>query len=552
MSQSFSASNPAAETVDALSPDESSGTNLRPRVHLVEGSGDHLSGETHVLLRARLRAAAIVLCVGFTAFFVWGFFDQRWETELAHRFAPQLIFWMQAAVMVALGAMGFLLCNRCSLCMSTLRTAELFIFGLPAVFFFTLYLVTLPFAAKEYHVLPAEMEAWMMLIFTYALFVPNTWKRAAIVVGVMAVTPLVLRMILITTNESCASAVGGDWFSLGSLTILMSLTAFAATLGVHTINSLRVAAFRARKMGQYHLKQMIGSGGMGEVYLAEHLLMKRPCAVKIIRPEKAGDPTVLARFEREVRASAKLSHWNTIDIYDYGRADDGTFYYAMEYLPGLSLQDLVSRFGPLPPARVIYLVRQVCDALQEAHGVGLIHRDIKPANIFAAHRGGLHDVGKLLDFGLAKPLTASEDGDPNLTQTGTVTGSPLYMSPEQATGDYEPDERSDIYSLGAVMYFLLTGKPPFESDKPLKVLVAHASTPPLPPRELQPEIPEDVEQVVLRCLAKKPAERFQSAAQLAQALDARESAGRWTRQDAEQWWLAIGDATPALPEAILA
>lgn len=551
MSQSFSSSNPAAETIDALPPDESSGVDGQPRIHLVQGSGDHLSGETHSLLRARLRAAAIVLFIGFATFFVWGFFDSRWETEVAHKFAPQLIFWMQAGVMVALGGMAYLLCHRCALCMMSLRTSELFIFGLPAVFFFTLYLVTLPYAAREYNVLPAEMEAWIVLIFTYALFVPNTWQRAAVVVGVMAVTPLVLRLILITTNESCALAFGGDWFSLGSLTILMSLTAFAATLGVHTINTLRVEAYRAKQMGQYHLKQMIGSGGMGEVYLAEHLLMKRPCAIKIIRPEKAGDPTVLARFEREVRASAKLSHWNSIDIYDYGRADDGTFYYAMEYLPGMSLQDLVTRYGPLPAERVIYLMRQVCDALQEAHAVGLIHRDIKPANIFAAYRGGWYDVSKLLDFGLAKPM-ASDGADPNLTQTGTVTGSPLYMSPEQATGDQEPDERSDIYSLGAVMYFLLTGKPPFESDKPLKVMVAHASTPPVPPREVRAEVPEDVEQIVLRSLAKKPEERFQNATDLAHALADCVLAGRWNRDDARRWWLSVSETAPAIGEPALA
>src|SRR5688572_18036212 len=176
-------------------------------------------------------------------------------------------------------------------------------------------------------------------------------------------------------------------------------------------------------MGQYKLKQLIGSGGMGEVYLAEHQLMKRPCAIKVIRPEKAGDPKVLARFEREVQATARLSHWNTIDIFDYGRADDGTFYYVMEYLPGMNLSELVRKHGPLPAGRAIYLIRQACDALQEAHDLGLVHRDIKPANIFAASRGGVCDVVKLLDFGLAKPL--ADLGAAHLTAEGTITGSPL-------------------------------------------------------------------------------------------------------------------------------
>jgi serine/threonine-protein kinase len=293
---------------------------------------------------------------------------------------------------------------------------------------------------------------------------------------------------------------------------------------------------------------LLGVGGMGEVYLAEHMLMKRPCALKTIKPEKAGDPTLMARFEREVRASAKLSHWNTIDIYDYGRAHDGTFYYVMEYLPGMSLQELVNQHGPLPAERVIYLIRQICDALQEAHGQGLLHRDIKPANIFAAERGGAYDVGKLLDFGLAKPLTTGE-GDSNLTQSGTVTGSPHYMSPEQATGDEEPDARSDIYGLGGVMYFLLTGQPPFNHEKPIKVLVAHASETPRPPHELRDDVPEDLELVVLRCLAKRPHQRYPSATELAAALAECESTPRWTRDDAARWWLAHGSTVPSATSA---
>jgi eukaryotic-like serine/threonine-protein kinase len=244
-----------------------------------------------------------------------------------------------------------------------------------------------------------------------------------------------------------------------------------------TINTLRTEAYRAKQLGQYKLKRLIGSGGMGDVYLAEHQLMKRPCAIKVIRAEKAGDPKVLARFEREVQATAKLSHWNSIDIFDYGRADDGTFYYVMEFLPGMNLAELIRRYGPMPASRVIHLVRQACDALQEAHEVGLVHRDIKPANIFAAVRGGQYDVAKLLDFGLAKPVANLEEDQ--ITQEGTITGSPLYMSPEQAVGDREPDARSDIYAMGAVIYYLLTGKPPFDDERPMKVLIAHAHQSPM-------------------------------------------------------------------------
>jgi serine/threonine-protein kinase len=278
---------------------------------------------------------------------------------------------------------------------------------------------------------------------------------------------------------------------------------------------------------------------MGEVYLAEHLLLKRPCAVKLIRPEKAGDPRALARFEREVRETARLTHWNTIEIFDYGRTDDGTFYYVMEYLPGMNLEQLLEMHGPLPPERVIYLLGQVCDALAEAHSKGMVHRDIKPANIFAAHRGGVYDVAKLLDFGLVKASASANAEDIRVTQDGMVAGSPLYMSPEQALGD-TPDERSDIYALGLVAYTLLTGHPPFEDEKPIKILLAHAHENPKPPRELNPAIPLDLEDVVLKCLTKDPAQRYQNVGELRQALEDCDAAGLWNRDLAETWWHSYG------------
>jgi eukaryotic-like serine/threonine-protein kinase len=262
-------------------------------------------------------------------------------------------------------------------------------------------------------------------------------------------------------------------------------------------------------LGQYRLKRRIGAGGMAEVYLAEHQLLKRPCAVKLIRTHAATDPRALARFEREVRLTATLSHPNTVEIFDYGRAADGTYYYVMEYLPGLSLAELVERYGALPPARVVYLLRQVCGALREAHAAGLIHRDIKPSNIFAARRGGIDDVAKLLDFGLVRPSARTRLA--HLSAEGEILGTPLFMSPEQATAGRELDERSDIYSLGAVAYYLLTGRPPFEGAGGIAVLIAHARDPVVPPSLVRNGIPEDLERVVLRCLAKDPAERFPDA-----------------------------------------
>jgi serine/threonine-protein kinase len=257
----------------------------------------------------------------------------------------------------------------------------------------------------------------------------------------------------------------------------------------------------------------------------------------LIHPESAGDAAVLRRFEREVRATARLTHPNTVEIYDYGHAEDGTFYYVMEYLPGQNLESLVGRFGPLPAARAIHFLRQVCGALREAHGIGLLHRDVKPSNVLACERGGVYDVAKLLDFGLVQGPAFDKDAD-RLTVQGTILGSPPYMSPEQAAGKENLDARSDIYGFGGVAYFLLTGQPPFVRDTAMAMLLAHAYEPVVPPRDVNPAVPADLQAVVLRCLRKKPEERYPDAQSLERALAACQDAGRWTEEQAQAWWKA--------------
>ena len=316
--------------------------------------------------------------------------------------------------------------------------------------------------------------------------------------------------------------------------LILAILAVGSAYGARTIFRLRRQVAEARQLGQYRLKRRIGAGGMAEVYLAEHQLLKRPCAVKLIRPGVVTDPRALERFEREFRLTAGLSHPNTVEVYDYGRAEDGTYYYVMEHLKGLSLAELVNRHGPLLPGRVVYLLRQVCGALRKAHAAGLIHRDIKPSNIFAAHRGGLGDVAKLLDFGMVLPTAIL--GEATLTGEGQILGTPHYMSPEQAKGGHELDERSDIYSLGAVAYYLLTGRPPFQADGRTAVLIAHARDPVEPPSRVRPGIPEDLERVVLRCLAKPPDQRFPDAEALEQALGACACCGDWDQGRAARWW----------------
>jgi eukaryotic-like serine/threonine-protein kinase len=280
---------------------------------------------------------------------------------------------------------------------------------------------------------------------------------------------------------------------------------------------------------------------VGEVYLAEHQLLKRPCALKLIRPGSVAGPKALERFEREVQITATLSHPNTVEVFDYGRTEDGTYYYVMEYLPGLSLADLVERHGPLPAARAVYLLRQVCLALREAHAAGLIHRDIKPSNIFAARRGGMDDVAKLLDFGLVRPASSARSA--HLSEEGQILGTPLFMSPEQATGGRELDERSDIYSLGAVTYYALTGRPPFDEGSGIAALIAHARDPVVPPSLVRGGIPDDLERVVLRCLAKDPAGRFPDAESLERALGECRCAGEWDLKEAARWWRGEGRVT---------
>ncbi len=504
-----------------------------PHIALVEGSSSpHFSRVTQSLLRFRLRVATFVMFGIFSVYFMWHIYEFFWGNNIAEK-SPILLS-VHAGLLLLLGTTGFLLCPRCDFRKGLLRSQEIVTFGLPSAFLLMTQHHSMQLCARDHGVLLSPTSGWILLIFIYALFIPNTWRRAAVVISAMVIAPIALLCYAWMTDQMCYTIIYGNPEQLAEIGLKMVICGAVAIFGVYTINILRTEAFHAKQLGQYRLSRSLGAGGMGEVYLAHHYLMKRPCAIKIIRPEKAGDSNVLARFEREVHASSKLSHWNNIDIYDYGRTDDGTFYYVMEYLPGLNVSDLVNRFGPLPAGRTIHLLRQICDALNEAHSQGMIHRDIKPANVFAAKRGGFFDVAKLLDFGLAKPIASTEDS--NLTQEGMITGSPLFMSPEQASGESEPDSRSDIYSMGVLAYFMLTGHAPFEYDRPIKVIIAHAHEAVVPPSEHVPSIPHDLEAIVMRCLAKDPDDRYQTVQEMAEALDQCESVGTWKQQDAVNWW----------------
>ncbi len=305
-----------------------------------------------------------------------------------------------------------------------------------------------------------------------------------------------------------------------------------------------VAVQKIGELGQYVLKEKLGGGGMGQVYLAEHRLLKRASAIKLIHPEIARDPGMLGRFEREVRTTARLRHPNTVAIYDFGHLEDGTFYYVMEYLPGLTLQQMVEQGGPLPPARCVYLLRQVCGALQEAHGIGLVHRDVKPDNVLVCRLGGLHDVAKLFDFGLVRAIDGDEPAS-RLTKAGVLLGTPDFMSPEQVTGD-DIDQRSDLFSLGAVAYYLLTAKLPFEGKNPLAAMYARIREPAPPLTAHHTDVPADLERVVLQCLAVAKADRFSDMRALQQALAACGCANDWNEERAKEWWDGVDRRTPGM------
>ncbi|WP_404309495.1 serine/threonine protein kinase [Neorhodopirellula lusitana] len=317
---------------------------------------------------------------------------------------------------------------------------------------------------------------------------------------------------------------------LGLTTIgLGGLAVYASRLEL----SARRSALEAKQLGQYALDEKLGAGGMGVVYRAHHDMLHRPTAIKLLHVDKT-DEQAIARFEREVQLTSQLTHPNTIAIYDYGRTPEGIFYYVMEYLDGISLHELVERFGPLPEDRVNHILRQLCGSLSEAHGMGLIHRDIKPANIMLTKCGGMCDFVKLLDFGLVK----SQNAGRNVTLAGSLTGTPLYMSPEAIQQD-ELDARSDLYAVGAVGYFLLTGTPVFDGKSIVDICKQHVhETPQRPSERFGKPIDEQLQTLILRCLAKRPDDRPINAELCEQALLGCPSANRWTQVQAKAWWTA--------------
>jgi serine/threonine-protein kinase len=372
-------------------------------------------------------------------------------------------------------------------------------------------------------------------IVLYGVFIPNTRRRSLIGTTLLCLVPVVATGLAAGLNPAVRSSLR-EILPANFVPLFMAgvIAVFVAARGYELRRQAFEAKRAAQQLGAYTLRKKLGEGGMGEVWLAEHRLLKRPCAMKFIRAELAAETTTAARFEREVRAVTALTHFNTVRIFDYGSGEDGSFFYVMEYLDGPTLDRLVKERGPLAPGRAVYLLRQLCGALAEAHAAGMVHRDLKPGNILVATLGGQWDVAKLLDFGLVQDYSAAQSDD-RITRAGTVLGTPSYLCPEQAAGD-PVDPRGDLYSLGAVAFFMLAGRPPFESNSVGRLLTAHLTQPAPDLRTLRPDVPADLAAVVAKCLRKEPKERFQSASELEAALAGCVCAADWSAAAAAEWW----------------
>jgi serine/threonine protein kinase len=371
----------------------------------------------------------------------------------------------------------------------------------------------------------------MFLLVVRALLVPSS-ARFTLLLG-MLVCPAPIAAVALHGEVLATGSVGAATLVAYFVNWCIVGTAVSAVAS-GVLYGLRRQVLDARRLGQYTLAEKLGEGGMGVVYRAHHAMLRRPTAIKLISAERS--PGMQERFEQEVQLMARMSHPNIVTVYDYGRTAAGTFYYAMELLDGLDLERLVQIDGPQRPARVIHILSQVCRALGEAHEAGLVHRDIKPANLFLCRSWGEPDAVKVLDFGLVKNLgTAPEAG---LSSAGGATvGTPLYMAPECFTDPAAVDARSDLYALGAVAYFLLSGRHVFGGRTPMELCAHHVHSAPLPLGPLAgAETAVDLERVIMRLLAKQPDERFSSARSLREALDPCDHAGVWRPADAQDWW----------------
>ena len=390
------------------------------------------------------------------------------------------------------------------------------------------------------------------LILIYPAIAPATPRKTLLAsLAAASMVPVGLGLAWLRGVEFVTNPFSLVWFISATY-----VCALLAVIPSRIIRGLGRQVRRERELGSYRLGEPLGHGGMGRVYRATHRMLARPAAVKLMRPEVLGDGAsdaarvLVERFRREAEAAAMLNSVHTVELYDFGVADDGTFFFAMELLDGLDLEALVERFGPVPPERAIHLLLQVCDSLAEAHSCGLVHRDIKPSNIQTCRMGLTVDFVKVLDFGLVKAAPHVAPDQAKLTIPDIVMGTPAYMAPEVAGGDEVIDRRADLYALGCVAYWLLTGRAVFEAPSAMVMMLRHLETAPEPPSAHAPQpVPWELDELVLACLAKRPAERPADAREVARRLAACPVREPWTEERAQEWWRGHVDERAATPVA---
>lgn len=509
------------------------------RVTLVQTNRASGDGSTSRLLQSRLRIFAAMLLAAMLVWLVRGLF-----------FAAPDYLMLQAAALFLVGALAAPLWSSHPYTRIRLRMFEIGLVALTVARLgaYSYLVVTDRLAAGTTLLALAEVYNATMalsgLIVIYGVLIPNIWQRTALVASSMAAVPVAGLVGLRIFDEgfyvALQSIVAPE--TVTDLGLALVISALTATVGTQIIYALRREARVARNMGQYQLQERIAVGGMGEIWRASHRFLARPAAIKIIQPDKVDplDPKaaaqVLERFEREAQATATLESLHTVRIYDFGRTDAGEFYYAMELLNGFDVEQLVERYGPITPARAVHLLVQVCDSLAEAHDLGQVHRDIKPSNLFLCKVGLSFDVIKVLDFGLVTRAGSEESRDARLQEEG-MAGTPAYMAPEQVLAVTTIDERADIYGLGCVAYWMLSGHTLFDIERPIAMAVAHVKSPPMPlSRRTEMPIPTDLEAVVMQCLEKEPARRPPTAETLATMLLACDCGEVWGPAAARDWW----------------
>lgn len=507
---------------------------------LVKG-GFPLLREARPLLHGRLTAASAIISLASLLYLF---------LEIAVRPGYLIGFHVSHCLLTALLA-GFLY-GTMTLTLNQLRSIELFLFGFTAFFLaskeYTKLLDALRGPDGENFLLIAAsvLFYFFCLVVIYVLFVPNQASRAVWMALGLSVTPLAMFGLLNVRHPELRQVLWMllSWDRLTVLLLMMGAGALVSLYGAYAISAIREDALEARRFGQYRLTERIGGGGVGEVWKAEHGTLARPAAIKVIRVrgddgDRADVEMQLRRFEREAQATAMLTSPHTIQLFDFGTTQDGVFYYVMELLEGLDLETLVSRFGPVAPERLVHFLLGACDSLAEAHQNGLIHRDVKPANIYACKVGIEYDFIKILDFGLVK--SEHYEKDVRLTAVGIVSGTPAYIAPEIAMGKHTIDERADLYSLGCVAYWLITGQLLFGGSSAMEIVANHIKSDPVPPsKRTELDLPRRLEELILWCLAKDPANRPSSALEFRQALADCRLEETWTQVRAEAWWKGHG------------